>query len=255
MQADAQRREQERQALAQQAQAERAQREALQRQLEALNDPMQALAHLERVGLSPKVLAQKAVEANTPEAKLRAEIEARIEERVSAVQRAHEAELTKLREEREQRTRFEQIQQATNHFVAQASKATDYPAVSAVINLGPEWRDSIVAEARRVLTDAYQRTGYEYTNEEVLSYLETKYSKLVPSTPKDEAAKSNVGSAPNQEDPNRTGTQETQSAGGSRTLTNKATQLKGTVPPDFDSLSDKDQKAALAALYRASRKP
>lgn len=254
-QAEANRREGERQQAIETARNERAQREAYQRQLEVLKDPKEALAYLEKIGLPAKTLAARAVEQSTPEARLRAEMEARIEERVSAVQKAHEAEMAKMREEREQVQRFETIRAATQHFVSQASHAENYPAVSAVVALGAEWRDSIVAEARRVLHDAYQKTGYEYSNEEVLSYLESKYSKLVAPNPKDAASKSKDGSDSTQEAPNGSGSQESASASGSRTLTNKASQVKGSLPPDFDTMSDAEQKAILAATYRALRRP
>lgn len=250
-QADAQRREQDRLQARATAQFNHERAEGLQKQLDAIQrDPMAALAHLEKVGLSAKTLAEKAVEQSTPEARLRAELEAKLEERVGAVQRTYQEQIEKLNADRQERERQVAVQHAQQRFLATAGDEASFPAVARVVALGAEWKASILAEATRVLREAHQRTGYEYTDAEVLTYLDEKYSKLMPDQKNGQSTSNALKEATL-----GAGAQATNAAGGTRTLTNKDTQAKGTLPPDFDSLSDRDQKAALAALYRASRRP
>lgn len=252
-------RQQERQQLdaqraLQYAQQQEARARALEQQLQKIqSDPLAALSFLEQVGLPPKVLAQKAVEASTPEAKLKADLEQRVAAQVAEVRRDYEARFQQIQAEREAQAREAQARAARQAFISDASNAEQYPAVAHLVSLGDEWKTSILGEATRVLEEAYRKTGYEYTNEEVLDYLNKKYSKIVP-TPKDGADKSNGVSTTQREAQNGTGSHETNTAGSPRTMTNKATQLKGSLPPNFDDMSDRDQKAALAALYRQSRR-
>lgn len=251
LQAEAQRRHQEAQRYNQIAQAEAQRSQALQRELDALRDPTQALAHLEKVGLDAKTLTERALQLGSPEAKLRAELEEVVNARVSAVEQRYEAELKRIHGEREASQRAQAERAAHQQFLAEASDAEHFPAVAHILSQGEEWGPSLIAEAMRVLEQAYQKNGQQYTNREVLAYLDDKYAKIVSpsSKPKDGASRSNGGLDP-KKDTNGSGTAETKEAGAPRTLTNKMTQQKGTLPADYDNLPPAEQKAALAALYR-----
>lgn len=250
LQEQANRAAQEAQRARYQLELERQKAQGIQGELDRLRDPMAALEHLERVGLPAKTLAQKAIESETPEAKLRAELRAELKAELEASKKAYETELKAFRDREAAQQQAVQAQAIRNQFIQDASNESDFPAVAQVVKLGDEWKASILDEATRVLQEAFRRTGQHYTNREVLSYLNAKYQKLVPN-PKDAASKSN-GSAPPKE---AAGTSpEKSAAGDSRTLTNKAAQVKGSLPPDFDKLSDREQKAALAAMYRASKR-
>jgi len=136
-------------------------------------------------------------------------------------------------------------QEAHQRFIAQASDATAFPTLASMFEKNPRWKGQIISEATQILREAKQKTGEDYSNKQVLLYLEEKYSEITPSR----------NGAVTREDTGKTTPGTATTAGGSRTLTNDATQVRGTLPPDFDSLSDAEQKKALAALYRqTSRK-
>ena len=227
-------------------QQERAARQDLEAKYRAVTgDPAAALEHLEKLGLDPKTLAKKALEADTPEAKLRAEIRAEFQAELEAIKRENQERLEAERKAQlvaqQERTR----QEAHQRFIAQASDATAFPTLASMFEKNPRWKGQIISEATQILREAKQKTGEDYSNKQVLLYLEEKYSEITPSR----------NGAVTREDTGKTTPGTATTAGGSRTLTNDATQVRGTLPPDFDSLSDAEQKKALAALYRqTSRK-
>ena len=247
LRAEYQRRSYEAQQATYIAQQERAERERLQAQLVELRDPMAALSYLEKTGLPAKVLIDRAREAESPEAKQKAELQALVDERVSGLKSEYERQLAQINAERDQQRQNAQLQAARNQFISEAS--TDaYPVVSQLIAVGgDEWKASLVSEATRVLTQAFEQTGRHYTNEEVLTYLNQKYSKLISLK---EKSSGNTSETPSKEATNGTGADAKNSAGTPRTLTNKSAQVKGSLPANFDDLSDREQKSILAALYR-----
>jgi hypothetical protein len=226
------------------AQQERAAREAYERQLkEITSDPMAGLAFLEKAGLDAKTLTQKAIEANSPEGKLRAELEAKFEARFAEVQKTYDARIAEIQQREQTQAQAVTRAQAQQRFMTEAADAERFPSVSQLLEKGEEWKTSLLSEATRVLQDAFQKTGQHYTNEEVLSYLDRKYSQLVPPKPKNGAALSNA-------EVGKTDSGTSNAAGSSRTITNDAAQVKGSLPPNFDDLPDADQKKALAAMLR-----
>lgn len=250
--AEANRRTQEAQYAQQVAYAERQRADQLQRQLqEVQSDPMAALALLEQAGLSPKELARKVVEADSPEAKLKADIESRFDQRLTALRQDYEQKIQGFSQEREARQRQETLVAARSQFISEAGDEKNYPAVSTLVELGDDWKSSLLGEATRVLEQAYQATGQHYTNAEVLQYLERKYAKLnLPSKQKSSTDKSEVTS-PSKDALNGTGTEAKNAASAPRTISNKVAQEKASLPPNFDDLPPKEQTAVLAAMYRS----
>lgn len=245
--AEAQRQAAEAQRLAQLAHRERQQREIAEKQLQTISrDPMAALAFLEQTGLDAKTLTQKAIEANSPEAKLKAELNAEWEQRFLRLQQSYDERLAEIQQREQAAQQAAAHRHAQERFIQEAADATKFPAVAQLVELGPEWKASLLEEATRILIQAHQRTGQEYTNDEVLSYLEKKYSRAFQ--PKNGTSQSKAGTEATKES-NGTGTTKSE-AGGSRTLTNKDTAAKGSLPPNFDDLPDKEQKKALAAMLR-----
>ena len=233
--------------------AERARANAAQAELERLKDPMAALGHLEKIGLPAKVLAERAVAANTPEARLQAQIEARIAEKVAEVQKQYESRLQTFEQQQQEQRQAQIARAAEQQFLHEASSPDTFPALAHVAGLGDEWKASIVEEGKRIAAEAYRRTGIEYTNAEILSFMDRRYAKLVNPQSKAGDEKSNGASTAQREAQSGTGANET-NAGSPRTLTNKVAQEKGTLPPNFDSLSEPEQTAILAAQYRALRR-
>jgi len=238
------------QAVNQAYQAERARREAAEKALADINTPEGALAYLEKVGMNPKVLAERAVAMNTPEGRLRAEIEAKIQAATEQVRKEYDTRIAKYEEQVQSSSRQAAIAQAEQRFIQEGTDTETFPAVAHLLSQGDEWRASILEEGKRIITEAARRTGQDYTNAEVLAYLDRKYSKILSLPQKSGESSSNAnGNAQNGTGANATGT-----AGSPRTLTNTNTQGKASLPPDFDSLSPSEQQAALAALYRALRR-
>lgn len=195
------------------------------------------LGYLREKGTTADVLARRAIEDASPDAKMR-----RLEEMVAAEREAR----IKAEQAREEQARQAQqqaaISAARDAFVKKAGDVEKYPSLARHAEVRPQ---GIIREAEEILADAYKKTGMTYSDDEVLEYLESVYSKAHGSP----SAKAGATKAAT-ETRNGAGAQETTTAGKPRTLTAAASQ-KGALPPDWDELSDAEQKKAMAEMYRS----
>lgn len=184
-------------------------------------------AAVRELGIDPRELAQQALKEGTPEYQS--------EQRITAAEReAREAkeQLRQFVEQQQQRENSQAWRSAQSAFL-EASKA--HPAVAAL----PEdvrvmWADRIIRQAR---AEASQR-GLEWskvapTDSKVLAYMNKQLSG-VPGTP---AKAPDTASSPDASQPGSATPQ---------TVTNKVVSAKYTLPANYDSLSDQEQKAHFA---------
>lgn len=245
MAAEAQRRGAEAAQYQQQLAAERAERERLAGLVaKAKEDP---LSYLSELGVTADAIAKRALSESTPEAALK-----RFETEL-AQERAERERLAKQIADREEadKRRTAQAQAdaryraAEDRFLKLAADEAKYPAVASHVALRPR---ALVREATQLMIDAKKETGFDYTDEETLEYLESVYSKAQPS--KKEAAAKSQDTKSTAETSTGSGNQEKASAGKPRTLTNDGTAQRGSLPANFDELSDAEQKRLMADQLR-----
>jgi hypothetical protein len=236
--------------------AERAERERLTALFEkSKTDPF---SYLEAHGVTPEDIAKRAVDASTPEAqlaKVRADFEARLAKERETLRKEFEEKIQAreaAREEAEKRAQAKAVyEQATKGFVAQASDAAKYPTLARHAAVRP---NAIVREAAELLAEAKQNTGVDYTDEEVLTFLEDQYSKAASDQPDPKAAAGKSDTAKVATETSiGTGTQAKKDAGAPRTLTNDDAAQVGTIDlseEEFDKLSDLEQRRVMAAQLR-----
>lgn len=225
----AERAQAERQAQIASADAQRwkAEAEARARTETALRqDPISALRAL---GYSPKDAAEAIKNAGTPEAAL-----ADVRKELEAERQARQTLENNLRT-REQQATYEREAAA---FMTAASDEKAYPTLS---QQPPKF---VLSIAESIIRQAHANTGIVYSNKEVLEYLESNWSSHSKAAKKPPEATT----AASAETPGKQGTTP-------RTMTNGTGSKGFTLPADFQSLPDREQKEWMARkLAATSRK-
>lgn len=255
-QVERQRLAQERAELERQLAQERAAREQFvseYRQLQALLEEQKKdpLAVLEKLGVPADVIAKRALEANTPDAKIAKLEQLVLEERDARTRLEKQREEERQAREEAQRRQEVSARAAAAHqaFIQAAANEEKYPHLAAHAAVRPR---ALLIEATAIVQDAYDRTGIAYEDEDVLEFLEQQYAHAAEKaatrpTKKDPVAESKESKT---EKTSGSGNQEKKTAGEPRTLTNDATAVRGSLPANFDELSDPEQKALMADMLR-----
>lgn len=244
---------------------ERDERDARLRRIES--DPLSYLRDERR--LPADELARRAVEDADPAARVH-----RLEAELRTI-KDRDAQRERDAAEREQRAQQEaeharvsawqrqQQEQAQRAFIRKASDETAYPTLAAHAAERPR---AILREAMEIIEEAANQsaardrfgdpipgTGHVYSDEEALEYLEAVYAKAAGKSPNGNGASDSKrnAAAVTQSGP---GSRETTQAGKPRTLSGKDAGQQTQVPPNFDDLSDAEQKRILAARYKALTK-
>ena len=172
-----------------------------------------------------RTLAQRQLEENTPEG-LRRTMEEKFEQKLAEERTKREA----LESTIKQRDQIEKNAAIEAKFRSTVADATRYP------NLAQQPYNIVLATSKQLLQDAFNRTGIWYSNEEVLGHLESEYTKSSAKPP---------GTAP---------TEKTETPASPRTISAKLASDRFSLPPNFDDLSDREQRRHLAKAYAESGK-
>jgi hypothetical protein len=183
------------------------------------------LAALKALGLTAQDIAKRLVKDGTPEA-LIANVQEQLEQ--------ERAERQKLEAQIQAEKSQAALRQAETRFVERASDTKRYPHVA-------EQPTALVLAAAKHIISVAGAQGYQYSDGEILDYLEREYAakSKTPKTQVSSASGANGKSA---------------SPASSRTLTNGLSSSRFSVPANWDSLDDASQKKILADQI-ASLKP
>ena len=176
--------------------------------------------------IDAKTLAQRQLEEQTPEG-LRRQLEEKFERQIAA-ERAERERLEKTIASREAQAKYAVAEKI---FRQEASDATRYPHVA------QQPYQVILTTAKSLIEDGFRRTGEQYSNAEVFSYLEGLYAK--------QSAGKTPGTAPIEKPETPTSP---------RTISAKLASDRFSLPPNFDDLSDREQRRHLAKAYAESGK-
>ena len=210
--------------------------ERQQQQLQQFeNDPLTYLRDVRK--LPADELARRAVEDADPEARMK-----RMQEKLDAFETRERDREKRYAEERAAAQQQAVMRQAEAAFLEKAKDLEAYPNIALHAEHRPR---ALVREALEIIEEAYKRTGIHYSDEEALEYLESLYSKT--SKRNETESKSNASASVTQ---NGAGAQATKTAGKPRTLSGKDAAQSSALPPNFDELSDQEQKRLMAEMYR-----
>lgn len=195
------------------------------------------LAYAQERGLTPQQIAQRLIEDGTPEATIR-----KLESKLEALQRGIE--------EREQRAMAEQRAQSHAKVVETfttmvKSDAERYPLLSRLP------KERVLSEAFAVANRATAK-GHQYSDAEIAAHLEESLEKeadVYVSWHQEKARKAaERASAQSAPADGKVNGRQADKAGTPRTLTNGQASSRGTMPADFDKLSDREQNKILAQM-------
>jgi len=219
---------------------ERAERERLSRQFDEFkSDP---LGTMERFGVPAEAIAERAIKNGTPE-EIHARKERALEERLAQFEK-REQEREARQAEEQKRAHFESAKQ---NFIKLAVDETAYPTIARLAQARPQHLIQVALDIHREAN----AKGYAYSDAEVLAHLEETYASIYasPSTPKTGQTKSNTPTQGASENSSGTG-QPKPTTGTPRTLSNEMSAEKASLPANFEDLSDREQKKAMAEYLR-----
>jgi hypothetical protein len=203
----------------------------------ARTDPLSLAREL---GLDPKKVVEASLKDGSPEAQLEARIAAAEAKAAAAEERARKWEEGQQTAQQEAQQR-ELTKQAHTAFVTESGNEKAFPTVAKMpAPARIAWAQQLLAEDRARAAQTLspeQLRHYHPTNTQLLQHME----KLAASN-----------GAPPKANPTDASPDETQA--GSKppsTVTNAITSAKYTLPANFDSLSDADQKHHLARYLEA----
>jgi hypothetical protein len=207
--------------------------QALESQVNDLQSWMQALRTnpleaMKALGITPQQVAEKIARDGSPEAQIE-------ELREQIARQQQEFERQQAMAQREQmRARAAQVE---NDFKTESQNAKKYPNIAGAIH-----PDFILARSKELITEL-RRKGYDpkqFSNHDLLSYLDSYYSK---------------SNSPQKDSETSTGKPESKPAHGkTKTITNRLQTASHTAPPDFNKLNDREQRKAMAAQLAALMK-
>jgi|SRR5580658_1057318 hypothetical protein len=214
------------------AEAARGQAARLNQDLQAVNarlenfrkDPLSAL---QTMGVSPEEIARRAIEANTPEARI-----ASVHEELQAEKK----ELQKLRQEILQEKQQAAVKTETERFLKESADPKLYPTLA---DVSPR---TIMARAWEIV-QAHHKAGKSLTNAEVLSYMEDENRSYRKSRATTNPATGSSGKS------------DGASAGSAKTatptLTNSDQTASVSVPPKLHELKPAERRAELLRRAKA----
>lgn len=212
---------------AQQARAY-AEQQRLEREALRSGDIKRSLAAL---GYSTRQISEMIAKEGTPEAAFDA---------IRAELGTTKEELNALKQQLAMERQQVSYKAAAEAFMNAASDATKYPT------LANQPRGMVLAAAKQLIQEAKQKTGFDYSNGEVLDFLEQHWSghQKARQAKQDANGKASTASAPKEN-----------TAAPPRTITNGIGKPYA-LPANFEELDDQQQKAAMAAALTAvHRKP
>lgn len=230
---------------------ERARAEQSAAELKAFRDD--PLSHLEKLGIDGKTIGQKLVTDNSPEAKIE-RLQAQLEKQQADMQAREEAQ-QKAAQQAQERAVYQQAQQ---DFIKMAV-SEEHPHLARFAKVDPY---AILREGEAIFKDIADKNAVRardgqaplfYSDKDVLTYLNKKYSKLwengdTPSSVSDAKGAKPVETSLQVGKEAQAGTRTA-----TTTLTNRGSTQRTVVPPNLDDLEPAEAKRVMAAWLKQER--